>query len=128
MTTTTFGSVRTEATEQRRFPLAPAEGWTTLGLVLLLCLTLAWSIDDASWVVGPRGLTDYLPLAIVLGVAWGFVSAKVGWSRWLAHLLGATFAALLMPMIVGARLVEGGGPVELAAPFSGDAVVYLSGK
>ena len=112
MTTTTFGSVRTEATEQRRFPLAPAEGWTTLGLVLLLCLTLAWSIDDASWVVGPRGLTDYLPLAIVLGVAWGFVSAKVGWSRWLAHLLGATFAALLMPMIVGARLVEGGGPVE----------------
>ena len=112
MTATTFGSVRTEAAEQRRFPLAPAEGWTTLGLVLLLCLTLAWSIDDASWVVGPRGLTDYLPLAIVLGVAWGFVSAKVGWSRWLAHLLGATFAALLMPMIVGARLVEGGGPVE----------------
>ena len=112
MTTTTFGSVRSEATEQRRFPLAPAEGWTTLGLLLLLCLTLAWSIDDASWVVGPRGLTDYLPLAIVLGVGWGFVSAKVGWSRWLAHLLGATFAALLMPMIVGARLVDGGGPVE----------------
>ena len=112
MTATTFGSVRSEATEQRRFPLAPAEGWTTLGLVLLLCLTLAWSIDDASWVVGPRGLTDFLPLAIVLGVGWGFVSAKVGWSRWLAHLLGATFAALLLPMIVGARLVDGGGPVE----------------
>ena len=48
----------------------------------------------------------------MLGVAWGFVSAKVGWSRWLAHLLGATFAALLLPMIVGSRLVDGGGPVE----------------
>jgi transglutaminase-like putative cysteine protease len=126
MATTTFGSIRTEATEERRFPIAPAEGWTTLGLVLLLCLTLAWSIDDASWVVGPRGLTDYLPLAIVLGVGWGFVSAKVGWSRWLAHLLGATFAALLMPMIVGARLVNGGGPVEwFQATASACANAYL---
>ena len=96
----------------RRFPLAPAEGWTTLGLVLLLCLTLAWSIDDASWVVGPRGLTAFLVWAVALGVGWGFLSAKAGWSRWLAHLLGATFAGLILPTIVGARLIERGGPVE----------------
>ena len=49
---------------------------------------------------------------MVLGVGWGFLSAKAGWSRWLAHLLGAMFAALLVPMIVGERLVKGGGPVE----------------
>ncbi|MEO8229202.1 MAG: transglutaminaseTgpA domain-containing protein [Chloroflexota bacterium] len=113
MTAITYApSARADGTSARRFPLAPAEGWTTLGLVLLLCLTLAWSIDDASWVVGPRGLTDFLAWAVALGVGWGFLSAKVGWSRWQAHLLGATFAGLILPMIVGARLMVGGGPVD----------------
>ncbi|MEA2537916.1 MAG: hypothetical protein QOF11_2150 [Chloroflexota bacterium] len=112
MTAVSIGSgVRTDAAP-RRWPMAPAEGWTTLGLVLLLCLTLAWSIDDASWVVGPRGLTDFLTWAIALGVGWGFLSAKAGWSRWTAHLLGASFAGLILPVIVGARLVDGGGPIE----------------
>jgi transglutaminase-like putative cysteine protease len=112
MTATTFGTTRAQATVERRFPVAPAEGWTTLALVLLLCLTLTWSIDDAAWVVGPRGLTDFLPWAIALGVGWGFLSAKVGWSRWLAHLLGAIVAAFVVSMIVGSRLIEGGGPIE----------------
>ena len=94
MTATTFDSLRSEPSVRRRIPLAPAEGWVAVGLVLLLCLTLAWSVDDASWVIGPRGLTDFLPWLIALGVGWGFLSAKVGWSRWLAHLLGAMFAAL----------------------------------
>jgi hypothetical protein len=112
MTATTFDTLRSEPAAWRRIPLRPAEGWVAVGLVVLLCLTLAWSVDDASWVVGPRGLTDFLPWLIVLGVGWGFLSAKVGWSRWLAHLLGAMFAALLVPMIVGQRLVKGGGPVD----------------
>lgn len=114
MTAVTFGpTTQADVSGARRFPLAPAEGWTTLGLVLLLCLTVAWSIDDASWVVGPRGLTDFLAWAVALGVGWGFLSAKAGWSRWLAHLLGAAFAGLILPMIVGSRLtIDGGGPVE----------------
>jgi len=87
----------TEASVERRFPLAPAEGWTTLGLVLLLSLTLAWSIDDAAWVIGPRGLTDFLPWTIALGVGWGFLSAKVGWRRLVAHLLGAIFEDPIAP-------------------------------
>jgi transglutaminase-like putative cysteine protease len=112
MTATTFGQVRGEAAPERRIPLAPAEGWTTLALVLLLCLTVAWSIDDASWVPAQRGITDFLAWSVALGVLWGFVSAKIGWSRWLAHVLGATFAGLLLPMLVGSHLVTGGGPVE----------------
>lgn len=112
MTATTFDSLRSEPSVRRRIPLAPAEGWVAVGLVLLLCLTLAWSVDDASWVIGPRGLTDFLPWLIALGLGWGFLSAKVGWSRWLAHLLGAMFAALIVPMVVGQRLVKGGGPVD----------------
>ena len=113
MTALTFRPAdRADGSSARSFPLAPAEGWTTLGLVLLLCLTLAWSIDDAAWVVGPRGLTDFLAWAVALGVGWGFVSAKAGWSRWVAHLLGATFAGLILPIIVGSRLMDGGGPVD----------------
>ncbi len=111
MTATTFGSVDRRENAGRRIRFAPAEGWTTFGLVLLLCLTLAWSIDDASWLIGPRGLSDFLAWTVALGAAWGFLSAKAGWSRWLAHLLGAVFAALIVPMIVGARLFEG-GPVD----------------
>jgi hypothetical protein len=30
---------------RRRLSIAPKEGWLTLGLVLLICLTLAWSVD-----------------------------------------------------------------------------------
>jgi len=112
VTATTYGTIRAEAPTRRRVPLAPAEGWLTLGLAVLLCLTLAWSVDDASWVVGPRGLTDFLGPTIALGVLWGFLSAKVGWSRWLAHLLGAVFAALIVPLIVGARLVPDGTPTD----------------
>lgn len=74
-----------------------------------MALTMAWSIDDASWVLGRRGLTDFLPWAASLGVAWGLLSAKIGWSRWLAHLLGAVAAALILPLIVGSILVPGGG-------------------
>ncbi len=109
MTATTFGDARPGIAVERRLPLAPAEGWTTVGLVLLLCLTLAWSLDQPNWVAGPRGQTAFLPMVTVLGVAWGIVSAKAGWSRWLAHLLGATFAALILPIVVGSVLLHGQG-------------------
>ncbi len=91
----------TETRDSRTIPLAPSEGWLTLVLVMILVLTVAWSIDDAQWVLGEDGLTDFLPLAAVLGVTWGFIGAKVGWSRWLTYLLGALMAALLVPLIVG---------------------------
>ncbi len=113
MTAATFGTVQAESTERRRPVLAPEEGWTTLGLVLLLCLTFAWSVNDPNWVPGPKGQTDFLAWAIGLGVAWGFLSAKVGWSRWLAHLLGAVLGVLLVAMMAGSVVGRGvGGPAE----------------
>ena len=54
----------------RRMPLAPAEGWSTLGLVILICLTMAWAMDDAAWVLVEKYL-DYLPLAAIGGVLSG---------------------------------------------------------
>jgi transglutaminase-like putative cysteine protease len=105
----------------RQIPLSPAEGWPSLGLVLVLAGCLAWSIDDARWVLGRAELTAFLPYAAAGGVAWGFISAKVGWPRWLAHLLGAVFAALLLPIAVGGILLNGNfspGPAFVATATS----------
>jgi transglutaminase-like putative cysteine protease len=91
-----------------RIPLAPEEGWLSLGLVAVMAVTAAWSIDDAGWVLGRGDLTNFLPWAAVLGVLVGFVGAKVGWNRWVAHTIGAVFAALIVPILVGAVLPNGG--------------------
>ena len=83
-----------------RLPLAPAEGWATLGLMLLLCMTLAWSLDDARWVLGRETYLDFLPIAVIGGILAGFIGPKVGWRRWQTHLVGAIFAALIVPLAV----------------------------
>jgi len=82
-----------------RLPLAPVEGWATLGLVLLLCLTFALSLDDARWVLGRETYLDFLPLATAAGVLVGFVGPKVGWGRWRTYLIGSIFAALIVPLL-----------------------------
>src|SRR6478736_6928969 len=84
---------------KRRFTLAPEEGWLTLGLVLLLCLTLAWSVDGARYVLGRDEYLDFLVWAAAGGVLVGFIGPKVGWGRWLTFLIGSIFAALLVPLI-----------------------------
>lgn len=98
----------------RRIPLAPPEGWLTLGLVLLLCMSLAWSLDDALLVLGRDEYLDFLTWTVVGGVVAGFIGPMVGWGRWRTYLVGATFAALLTPLLVG-WVVEplGGSPAFL---------------
>ena len=83
---------------KRRIALAPQEGWLTLGLVLLMCLTLAWSIDGARY-LGREEYLDFLVLAAAGGVLAGFIGPKVGWGRWLTYLIGAIFAALIVPLL-----------------------------
>ena len=90
-----------------RIPYGPEEGWPTLGLVAAMLLVLGWSIDDVGWVLGRTEWTDFLAWVGVLGVLIGFVGAKVGWNRWLAHAIGAVAAALIVPIIVGGVLVDG---------------------
>jgi transglutaminase-like putative cysteine protease len=95
---------------RQRLGTAPAQGWPTLALVAALCLAVAWSLDDAALVIGRGAWTDFLPWVSLLGVAAGFIGARVGWSRWVAHLIGATFAALLVPIIAGGLLDPAAGP------------------
>ena len=79
----------------------PAEGWIVPILVAFLGLILAWAVDDPAWVNGRGVLTDCLPLLALLGAAVGFIGPKVGWGRWTTHLVGAVFAALVIPIVAG---------------------------
>jgi transglutaminase-like putative cysteine protease len=107
---------------KRRIQLAPAEGWLTLGLVLIMCLTLARAIDDAHWVIKEEYL-DHLIFAALGGVLCGFIGPKVGWGRGLTFLIGAIFAALFIPLLTGlVTIPEGASPHDLYAETASSAV------
>ncbi|MDP9482325.1 MAG: hypothetical protein M3P84_03785, partial [Chloroflexota bacterium] len=85
----------------RRLTLAPAEGWLTVGLVALLCATMAISIDDVAPILAREDFTNLLLPMALMGMAAGLIGVKVGWGRWRTYLVGAAFAALIVPLVVG---------------------------
>jgi transglutaminase-like putative cysteine protease len=97
---------------KRRIPRAPIEGWATLALTILLCLTFAWSLDDARWVLGRNEYLDFLQWAVLGGVLSGFIGSKVGWGRWLTYLIGAIFAALTVPLLTGSLAFRDGASLR----------------
>jgi transglutaminase-like putative cysteine protease len=103
--------------------LRRADGWFTVGLVVLICATLAWSLDDALLVLGRDQYTDFLFWAAFGGVVAGFVGPLVGWGRWKTQLVGAAFAALLVPLLVGWTLVPDGGSPAVLFQATTDSVV-----
>ncbi len=107
----------------RRFPLGPSEGWITVGLTLLLCLTMAWAIDDVELVLGEGRLTDFLAPMVVLGVAFGILGPKVGWGRWRTYLVGSVFAALIIPLAVGVQLARPGAWLDVAYRATASSMV-----
>jgi transglutaminase-like putative cysteine protease len=96
----------------RKIPLAPAEGWVTFVLVLVMCVVLALAVDDARWVLGRAEYLDMLVYAAIGGVLVGFIGPKVGWGRWLTYLIGAVFAALILPILTGLAMYPHGAPVH----------------
>ena len=87
----------------------PEEGWIVVALTVALALILAWAIDDPAYVNGRGALTDSLPYMAVAGLLIGMVGPKVGWGRWTTHLVGAIFAALVIPVLAGWAMVPGLG-------------------
>ena len=77
-------------------PLGPAEGWSSVLLLVLMCALVGWAIDDARWVLGDQANTDFLPWAGALGVLWGFAAAKLGRGRLVAHGVGAILATAFL--------------------------------
>jgi len=118
-------SRRTEPSRLRRIPLAPAEGWLTVILTILLVLPIAWSIADARYILGRGDLTAFLPMAALLGTSWGILGAKLGWGRWRTHGLGAVLAALVVPILVGMTLVVAENLVLTASIPGGDIGGYF---
>ena len=110
-----------------RLPLAPVEGWATPGLTLLLCLTLAWSLDDARWVLGRETYLDFLQVAAAGGVLVGFIGPKVGWGRWQTHLIGAVFATLVVPLFVASVAYPDGASFNELYRATATAVVAAYG-
>ncbi len=103
--------------------LRRVDGWFTIGLVVVICATLAWSLDDALLVLGRDEYTDFLFWAAMGGVAAGLVGPLVGWSRWTTHLIGATFAAILVPLMVGLVFAEAGASIGQLFQAATDEVV-----
>ena len=76
-----------------------SESWVSLVLVAVMAVVVGWSLDDAALVLGRRNDTDFLPWVALGGVIVGFVGAQAHWNRPIAHLIGAAFAALVVPLL-----------------------------
>lgn len=85
----------------RRLSLRPVEGWLSLLPTALMVVVFAGSLVDAGWTPGSAGDAGFLPWVGLLGLAFGVIGAKVGWGRWRTHFVGALFAGLILPLIVG---------------------------
>jgi transglutaminase-like putative cysteine protease len=66
-----------------RFGLKIREGWSTLGLLTLMLLTVVWSINSAEWTEG----LAILQWVVLASLATGFVLAKSRMPGFVAHSL-----------------------------------------
>ena len=81
-------------------PMRPVEGWLSLFASAVMVVVVAGSLLDAGWTdaVGDAG---FLPWVGLVGLAFGIGGAKVGWGRWRTHTVGALFAGIALPLLVG---------------------------
>jgi transglutaminase superfamily protein/uncharacterized protein DUF4129 len=92
------------ARSQRTFPTAPSEGWLTVFLLIVMLLSLAWAVDEARWAgvtTGNKSETEFLAWAILLGAAWGLLSAKTRLAPFTSHAIGAAMGAFFLILAVG---------------------------
>ena len=101
---------------------APPGGWLSLVLVVAMCFMLALAIDDARIILGRGALTDLLVWAAIAGALLGSLGPTIGWGRWTTYALGAIFAALIVPLLVGSSLRESEGDRPRCVPVEAEAV------
>jgi transglutaminase-like putative cysteine protease len=84
--------------------LRPDEGFASLALVLLLAMTMAWSIADAKWILGRDDLTSFLIWVAGGAALWGYLSARLPVPAWVAQALGCLVGAFVVIEMVGATI------------------------
>jgi Transglutaminase-like superfamily len=92
---------------ERRLAFGPAEGWSSVLLLVVMAALVGWAIDDSRWVLGDSTLTDFLPWAGILGTLWGVVAAKTDRGRLVAHVGGAILATMYLFLVIGTQLAPG---------------------
>lgn len=90
-------------------PFRPAEGWLSLIATAVMVGIVAGSYIDAGWAGGPAADSGFLPYVGLVGLAFGLLGAKVGWGRWRTHVVGALFAGILLPLVVGGVIDHAAG-------------------
>ena len=81
-----------------------------------MVLVVAFSLIDAGW-TGDAAKVGFLPWVGLTGLMFGILGAKVGWGRWRTHAVGALFAGLVLPLIMGGIVIGQGvgwDPLSLA--------------
>ncbi len=88
--------------------LRPAEGWLSVLALLVMLIDLGVAVDEvhwAGWVAATgQSQTWFLPMALVLGAAWGLLAAKLRWHALLAHAVGGVLGALFAIWVVAATI------------------------
>ena len=101
-----------------RLPRRPVEGWLTVLAAVVMVTTFGASLVEASWTLRDKsGDPGFLLYVGAVGLAFGFIAAKLGWGRWRTHLVGALFAGLLLPLIMGGLILEARGTPVGWDPF-----------
>ena len=75
--------------------------WIGAGLVALQLLLVAFSIQDARWILGRRDLTDFLGWIAFLSVLLGTLLGMAGISRLKTYWAAALIGALVLLAVVG---------------------------
>jgi transglutaminase-like putative cysteine protease len=89
-------------------PFRPAEGWLTIIASAAMVAIVATALLDAGW-TGNAGDPRFLPWVGMIGLAFGFAGAKLGWGRWRTHLVGALFGGIVVPLIIGGVVLAESG-------------------
>ena len=101
-----------------RLPGRPREGWVTVIAATVMVIAVGATLVEAGWtrraVSGDNGFLLYVG---GVGLVFGFAGAKLGWGRWRSHLVGALFAGLLLPLIMGGLVLEARGTPVGWEPF-----------
>lgn len=82
-------------------PFHPSEGWVSLFATAVMAMVVGLSFIDAGWTGGRPTDSAYMSWIALIGVGFGVAGAKVGWGRWRTHFVGALFAGIALPLIVG---------------------------